>query len=264
VLAVERLDRLWTRDGRLLRLPQKGICQASSVPPNLKHQTDGGPDNQAIMSLLKASDTPTQDQAAYLKAQLLTDPGDGRPCEERRARARCRPGRSPNGPRQSSPARGHLAAGDRIDEGGAIERAGAYVDRLSRIHRGGGEDGTFRHLPSKLPISGSFRPGGTPVANLAGTLTGTSWHPDRRSQDGTSQVLTLWLPSSSYRKDAPRPLDKSWEIVVHEAISDADPTGTDWSDTEVDLIVADNFDMLRLERAGEPYVKAHATRHFRN
>jgi len=71
VLAVERFDRLWTRDGRLLRLPQEDMCQALSVPPNLKYQADGGPDNQAIMSLLKASDTPTEDQAAYLKAQLV-------------------------------------------------------------------------------------------------------------------------------------------------------------------------------------------------
>jgi hypothetical protein len=35
------------------------------------------------------------------------------------------------------------------------------------------------------------------------------------------------------------------------------PTGTDWSDREVDLIVADYFDMLRLELAGESYVKKH-------
>jgi hypothetical protein len=35
------------------------------------------------------------------------------------------------------------------------------------------------------------------------------------------------------------------------------PTGTDWSDREVDLIVGDYFDMLRLELAGESYVKKH-------
>jgi hypothetical protein len=35
------------------------------------------------------------------------------------------------------------------------------------------------------------------------------------------------------------------------------PTGTDWSDQEVDLIVADYFDMLRLELTGETYVKKH-------
>ena len=39
-----------------------------------------------------------------------------------------------------------------------------------------------------------------------------------------------------------------------------DPTGSDWSDREIDLIVADYFEMLRLERAGEPYVKAERNR----
>lgn len=34
-------------------------------------------------------------------------------------------------------------------------------------------------------------------------------------------------------------------------------SGSDWSDTEVDLIIADYFDMLRLELAGQPYVKSH-------
>lgn len=71
VLVVERLDRVWTRDGRLLRLPQEDVCQALSVPPNLKYQSDGGPDNQAIMALLKGSDAPINDQAAYLKAQII-------------------------------------------------------------------------------------------------------------------------------------------------------------------------------------------------
>jgi hypothetical protein len=39
-----------------------------------------------------------------------------------------------------------------------------------------------------------------------------------------------------------------------------DPTGSDWSDGEIDLIVADYFDMLRLERLGQPYVKAERNR----
>jgi len=71
VLAVERFDRLWARDGRLLRLPQEDMCQALSVPPTLKYQADGGPDNQKIMALLKGSDTPAEDQAAYLNAQII-------------------------------------------------------------------------------------------------------------------------------------------------------------------------------------------------
>jgi len=40
-------------------------------------------------------------------------------------------------------------------------------------------------------------------------------------------------------------------------MSGPDPTGTDWTDKEIDLIVADYFDMLRHEISREPYVKAH-------
>jgi hypothetical protein len=47
--------------------------------------------------------------------------------------------------------------------------------------------------------------------------------------------------------------------TTNMSLSD-DPTGSDWSDREIDLIVADYFDMLRLERAGEPYVKAERNR----
>lgn len=39
-------------------------------------------------------------------------------------------------------------------------------------------------------------------------------------------------------------------------MSTSDPTGTNWTDQEVNLIVADYFDMLRMEITREPYVKA--------
>jgi hypothetical protein len=39
-----------------------------------------------------------------------------------------------------------------------------------------------------------------------------------------------------------------------------DPAGTDWSEREIDLIVADYFEMLQFERAGTPYVKAERNR----
>ena len=38
------------------------------------------------------------------------------------------------------------------------------------------------------------------------------------------------------------------------------PTGQDWSDAEIDLIVTDYFDMLSLEMAGSSYVKADRNR----
>ena len=39
-------------------------------------------------------------------------------------------------------------------------------------------------------------------------------------------------------------------------INNVDPSGTDWSDREIDLIVADYFHMLRMELLREPYVKS--------
>jgi hypothetical protein len=36
-----------------------------------------------------------------------------------------------------------------------------------------------------------------------------------------------------------------------------DPRGTIWSDREIDLIVADYFSMLKMELAGQPFVKSH-------
>ena len=39
-------------------------------------------------------------------------------------------------------------------------------------------------------------------------------------------------------------------------MSNVDPTGTEWSAREIDLIIADYFDMLRMELLREPYVKS--------
>jgi serine/threonine-protein kinase HipA len=71
VLAIERFDRQWTRDGRLLRVPQEDCCQALSVPPHRKYESDGGPGVRAITELLKGSDTPEFDQRIFLKAQIV-------------------------------------------------------------------------------------------------------------------------------------------------------------------------------------------------
>lgn len=70
-LVVERFDRLWTRDGRLLRLPQEDCCQALCVPPTRKYEPDGGPGMRQILNLLKASDEPEADQRTFLKAQIV-------------------------------------------------------------------------------------------------------------------------------------------------------------------------------------------------
>lgn len=71
VLVVERFDRRWTRDGRLLRLPQEDCCQALSVPPSRKYESDGGPGIAAVLDLLKGSDDPEADRRIFLKAQIM-------------------------------------------------------------------------------------------------------------------------------------------------------------------------------------------------
>ena len=71
VLVVDRFDRLWTRDNRLLRLPQEDCCQALSVPPSLKYDADGGPGMADILDLLHGSDEPTADQRMFIKAQIV-------------------------------------------------------------------------------------------------------------------------------------------------------------------------------------------------
>lgn len=70
-LVIERFDRRWTKDGRLLRLPQEDCCQALSVPPTRKYQSDGGPDMTQVLNLLRGSDNPADDQKTVFKAQIL-------------------------------------------------------------------------------------------------------------------------------------------------------------------------------------------------
>ncbi|AEO48975.1 HipA protein [Rhodospirillum rubrum F11] len=70
MLVVERFDRHWTADDRLLRLPQEDCCQALGVPPTLKYQAEGGPGIEALLNLLKGSDVPKVDQTRFLKATV--------------------------------------------------------------------------------------------------------------------------------------------------------------------------------------------------
>jgi serine/threonine-protein kinase HipA len=70
-LIIRRFDRRWTSDGRLLRVPQEDCCQALSVPPTRKYQSEGGPGLVDVLTLLRGSDTPAADQKQVLKAQIL-------------------------------------------------------------------------------------------------------------------------------------------------------------------------------------------------
>jgi len=71
VLVIERFDRRWARDGRLLRLPQEDCCQALAIPPTRKYESEGGPTIATVAGLLKGSDDPASDQAAFFKSQIL-------------------------------------------------------------------------------------------------------------------------------------------------------------------------------------------------
>lgn len=71
VLVVKRFDRRWSTTGGLQRLPQEDFCQALSVPPTLKYESQGGPGMLEILELLKAGDVPQEDQAAFIRAQIL-------------------------------------------------------------------------------------------------------------------------------------------------------------------------------------------------
>lgn len=70
-LVVERFDRLWTRDGRLLRLPQEDCCQALSIPPTRKYQSEGGPGMREVIQLLKGSDSPEDDITAFMRTSII-------------------------------------------------------------------------------------------------------------------------------------------------------------------------------------------------
>ncbi len=70
-LVVERFDRRWTQDGRLIRLPQEDCCQALSVAPTGKYQSEGGPGIIDIMNVLRGSDTPIEDRLDFFKANIL-------------------------------------------------------------------------------------------------------------------------------------------------------------------------------------------------
>lgn len=70
-LVVERFDRQWTEDKRLLRLPQEDFCQARGITPARKYEVDGGPSMPDIMDTLRASDDPEADRRTVMKAAII-------------------------------------------------------------------------------------------------------------------------------------------------------------------------------------------------
>ncbi len=71
VLAVKRFDRIRSKDGRLLRVPQEDFCQALSYPSTRKYNADNGPGIKECMDLLVGSDLAESDRYLFMKAQIL-------------------------------------------------------------------------------------------------------------------------------------------------------------------------------------------------
>ena len=72
VLVVERFDRKLSTDQTwIMRLPQEDMCQALSVSPNLKYQSDGGPGINNIMRLLLGSANAAEDRETFFRSQVL-------------------------------------------------------------------------------------------------------------------------------------------------------------------------------------------------
>ena len=46
-------------------------CQALSVPPTLKYESDGGPGIASILRLLRDGDNPAEDQRIFMKTMIL-------------------------------------------------------------------------------------------------------------------------------------------------------------------------------------------------
>lgn len=71
VLVVERFDRRWAEDGRLLRIPHEDCAQALGVPTRRKYEMDGGPGFGALLGLLEGSVRPDADRRRFLRAQIV-------------------------------------------------------------------------------------------------------------------------------------------------------------------------------------------------
>lgn len=74
-LVIERFDRKWKRFGGrdvLLRIPQEDMCQALSVSPYRKYQSEGGPGIIDISKFLMASKN-LEDRINFFKAIIIFD-----------------------------------------------------------------------------------------------------------------------------------------------------------------------------------------------
>ena len=70
-LCVERFDRRWMADGRLLRLPQEDFAQVFGVPPDIKYESQGGPGIRPILDQLSGSSQAPVDRRDFFRTQVL-------------------------------------------------------------------------------------------------------------------------------------------------------------------------------------------------
>jgi serine/threonine-protein kinase HipA len=77
VIVVARYDRRVDPDGRVERVHQEDLCQATGIPPSRKYQQDGGPSLRTLAGILSATDPgslPTLLRAVVLN--VLVGNGD--------------------------------------------------------------------------------------------------------------------------------------------------------------------------------------------
>lgn len=70
-LVVERFDRRWTPDGRLVRIPHEDCLQALGGATHLKYESDGGPGMTRLLDLLRGAVDPDADRRAFLRGQIV-------------------------------------------------------------------------------------------------------------------------------------------------------------------------------------------------
>lgn len=72
ILVVERFDRRRSPDGKWIqRLPQEDFCQATGTSYLNKYQSDGGPDIDDIMNVLRTAERGFDDRRTFFACQVL-------------------------------------------------------------------------------------------------------------------------------------------------------------------------------------------------
>lgn len=69
-VVVERCDRRINADGEVVRIHQEDLCQALSVPPEKKYETDGGPGSAAILQVLSRN-AAERDRERFVEYQAF-------------------------------------------------------------------------------------------------------------------------------------------------------------------------------------------------